>query len=759
MPFANLVRPCFLALVLAASVSSCGGGGDDDGPPAPPPLQAPQVSYPQTTYVFTTDVAIAALTPVVAGGAPTQWVSSPALPTGLALGANGQITGTPSQASTATTYAITASNSAGQSTFNLSLAVNSGVLLDLGHTSAVEGLLYDGSRMLSRDVRTWALWNAATGEKLAGGRLGNCPSSCRESIALAGNTAVVASTSELLVRSATDGAALWSAPLAGGGWFALAADGSYVAIGSSTALDVRSRAGAQLFQIAGDHAAARAFAAAAELRLANGPAGASVIQRIAVPAGTSTTSAGYQGTFDSWFPDGQRFLTQLTSGPAATSTSLWVYDTGGAQLAAGSIPTVLSHGAIGNRIYARVRTSTDPNDLSAELKIYDFGPGLTEVASFALPAFANDWFPSGNTLGVITASSRALAIVDMAAVTPTWTNVTTPISHLESYAAASSTDIAFGNNNGVVMRDVVGATPPQLYSRGALRGLAGSTTRFALSFSSGDVQYFNAATGALQGVIEAPAPSGAGYFHEASARVQLSRDGNTLAVGSVDEDGLESRVTLYSLPAETVLNEFVFADPDDLREFSLSESGNALTFRSGPSTTGALNTVRLVAADGTLRYSDTAHAGGSLLPSPSGERAAFSLAPITATSASRVIVNGSLAGTLTGVLAGWLDEQRLIVNRFQNDGFGFLVYDGAQIVNVNGQVQSSLALPRMDHGFQNVSANRIYARRNNQIVDTTNASVVWSSPNTDPFPSLLGAVAGNYVVFPSVEVVRIEPYQ
>lgn len=79
------------------------------------------------------------------------------------------------------------------------------------------------------------------------------------------------------------------------------------------------------------------------------------------------------------------------------------------------------------------------------------------------------------------------------------------------------------------------------------------------------------------------------------------------------------------------------------------------------------------------------------------------LSPVTSTAASRVIDDGALAGT---VVIGWLDDERL-----------------------------------------------------NQILDTTNGNVVWSSANTDPFPSALGAVAGNFVVFPSVEVVRIEPYQ
>src|SRR5688572_11964602 len=147
-----LFRTSVVAFITAL-VAACGGSGGGGGntPPPPPPLQAPQVVYPQSTYVFTTGVAIATVVPTVTGGAPTEWTSVPALPAGLTLGASGQITGTPTQASASSTFAVTARNSAGQSSFNLSLTINSGVLLDLGHTSRVEWIRYEGSRILSRD--------------------------------------------------------------------------------------------------------------------------------------------------------------------------------------------------------------------------------------------------------------------------------------------------------------------------------------------------------------------------------------------------------------------------------------------------------------------------------------------------------------------------------------------------------------------------------------------------------------------------------
>jgi hypothetical protein len=722
---------------------ACGSGGGSSPPPPPPPPAAPVVAYAQANHTFTTEVAISTLSPTVTGGTPTQWTVSPALPAGLALNtANGQVTGSPTQSSAAATYAVTASNAGGSSTFNLNISVNSGTLLELGHANNIVAIRYDGSRILSRDGRgIWALWNAGTGEQLASGSA-TCPIDCDRSVALAGSTAVIASDTGLLVRNADDGAVLWDVTLAAGSWWALASDGTYLATGDTTALTVRSRMGAQLFQIMGNFAGARPFATPTELRVALSPAGSSVIQRIAVPAGTSTNSTAFQGEFHSWFTDGARFFTDLNS-------SVWVYSADGTLQGAGNLATKNGLAGTGERFW--IRNSSD-------LVFHSFGPAFSEIATIALPALSANVLPSGNTLGVLIGSATSIGIVDLAPITPTFAIVATPISHLSAYAATSAADPVFGNQDGVLLRDVAGGTPPQTYTRGRVRSIAGSATRFAISFSSGEVHYYDASSRAVQGVIEIPPPRGAGFFRTPMSRLQLSGDGSLLGVGTISDDGLETKVTLYSLPAETLLHEFVFSAPEELTNFSMSGSGEVFSFLSTSQPGGGISTAQLTEADGTVLYADTAHGGSAPVLSDSGASGAFSILPLTATSVSRVIQGGVLTGTLNGAVVNWLDEQRLIVNRFRLDSFGFLVFDGAQIVDTQGQLIATPALPHID-AFTVVAADRIYAPQLNAVLDATNGNTLWTSTSTDPSAGARqGAVAGNNVVFATGTRVRIEPY-
>jgi putative Ig domain-containing protein len=97
-------------------LAGCGGG--DSTTPSPPAL-----SY-NGSHPFPAVVGEAiALTPAVSGSIDT-YVVSPELPSGLMLnGLTGVISGTPTRASEAATFAITATHRGGHSTFLLMLSV------------------------------------------------------------------------------------------------------------------------------------------------------------------------------------------------------------------------------------------------------------------------------------------------------------------------------------------------------------------------------------------------------------------------------------------------------------------------------------------------------------------------------------------------------------------------------------------------------------------------------------------------------------
>lgn len=82
------------------------------------------LSYAGVPYAFMRNVAITAKTPSVSGGDVVSYAVSPALPTGLSLNqTTGVLSGTPTAASAASQYTVTATNSGGASTFSFSLAV------------------------------------------------------------------------------------------------------------------------------------------------------------------------------------------------------------------------------------------------------------------------------------------------------------------------------------------------------------------------------------------------------------------------------------------------------------------------------------------------------------------------------------------------------------------------------------------------------------------------------------------------------------
>jgi hypothetical protein len=114
----RLAQGLVLGLLLAITAGCGGGGGSGHSAPAAPSALA----YP-SPQVYTVATAIAPLNPTVSGTVANYGVS-PGLPAGLTLNASsGQITGTPTAATAAAAYTVTAQNSAGSTTFALSISI------------------------------------------------------------------------------------------------------------------------------------------------------------------------------------------------------------------------------------------------------------------------------------------------------------------------------------------------------------------------------------------------------------------------------------------------------------------------------------------------------------------------------------------------------------------------------------------------------------------------------------------------------------
>jgi hypothetical protein len=115
------------SLLLFALLAGCGGGGSGSAGsasnPLPPALAPPSGLKYASAPGLRLGTPMDSMAPTVTGTVSAYSVA-PSLPSGLSLdAATGVISGTPSQLAALTTYAITATNPGGSTTFNLSLKV------------------------------------------------------------------------------------------------------------------------------------------------------------------------------------------------------------------------------------------------------------------------------------------------------------------------------------------------------------------------------------------------------------------------------------------------------------------------------------------------------------------------------------------------------------------------------------------------------------------------------------------------------------
>lgn len=736
----------------------------------------PGIAYASSYYSFTKGVASVGIAPSVAGAPGASWSVTPALPPGLDLDiANGHISGTPSAASAAAHYVVTANTSGGESSVTLTLAVAAEPLLDLGHATTVYSVRLVGSSLLTQDSTAhWVLWNYTTDQSLADGTTSTIGNPSGEGVIpypadLEGSTVVVQSAAGLEVLSATDGtvqAQIAATP----SWWRLATDGSYIVTGSATGLTVYSPTGAVLLTHPGNYTSALAFAAPAQLQVAQGAAGASVIETITVPSGADSVGASFLGTFQSWFVDGSSFLT-------ASGTTVWIYpenytsqnDFKGPV----SLPTVTpliiepgeqGLGGTGNWFWTMIDGS---------LSIYQVGvTGTDPTPSYTQGSASNAtgvMMATPTTLGFLTAyidGSGALTVIDLSnSSTVSAANYTAPVDELTAYGASSSSTWVAGNNFGVVYDGAsVGGTPRYL-DYGAVTAVTGSPGVFAVATASNRILWFSATNNTLQGTISQPA-----------SNVQLSTDGTVLAAatdgaGPIDDFPYVSDhvIDVYALPSPTPSASFT--PPGLLYNMSLSGSGTVLS-----ESMGAGQVIAVPAGTTLLSVPSLSPSLGNLLLSADGTGVAAAPAfdiqdeQDGGNYTTNIYTNYTLATALPGIVRGWLTPTTLLVAAYTYNGSMAVqadLYVSSSIYNVSGNLISSVNLP--DTGpVQTVSSTLVYSLNLNAMYSLAagaTGAASWSSgspvlPQPGDANTLhTGAVTGSEVVFPSGNLLLAEPYQ
>jgi len=761
-----------LALAVTSALGACSGGGGGSGPSAPvaPPgnLAAPVVAYGSVSFTLEVDEPITPIVPTSLGGQVASWSIEPALPAGVVLGSDGVISGSPAVTSAPVNYVVTARNSAGSGVANLALTVSSTLLLDLGHADEIAYLDRDGERLLSLDVSgRWVLWNTENGKSLARGTLpcGTTGPACgpafTEFADLAGGTLALRSADSMELRSASDGKVLTRVSPRPPRW-KLATDGSYIALASATELATVSSTGMRMLSRSGNYTNAMAFAAPAELRVARGAAGTNVIERIAIPTGAATTSSFFEGTFHSWFLDGERFL-------ANDANTVRVYSRDAALLDVKVLPIALP--PLGNPVVLPGLAGRGDwfwTFINNTLDVYDVGASATPTASYALggPGAA---VPSGATIGLLAFAQSAIGVVDLAAATPTNVSHAVPVDFPSAYAVGPRGEPLVGNRSGVVVDLPAGAAPRYL-AFGAVDDIAGAANRAIIAVASA-VLYYDVSNKSEEGRIE-------------SARGELDVSDDAALLLALGPGPARPLVT-FALPSEAPVATFPYAGSyPQLVSYALAGSGSVLGRveflgpTANPSYRREVSTL-----SGTVRVQDTLNppvkpndltgwfpSDIAIRLSPDGMHVAVATRERHTETVTKIYTNG-LMSVVDGWPVGWLDDQRLLVNRYAEPALGLgqgqvdaPAYASAVIVNALGQVLDATALPELTE-LQRVGPDKIYSRERNTIYSMPGGSVAWTSSRPidgQGYPGAIsnnrGAVAGNYVVFVSGAAVRAEVY-
>jgi hypothetical protein len=555
---------------------------------------APVVAYPSPSYSFTVNVPAGTISPVSTGGAVTGWAVTPALPAGLMLDpSNGNISGTPTAASAAASYAVTASNSGGSVMLHLAITVGSAPLLDLGHADPLALIRATSSRVLSLDIGGhWTLQDYTSGTELASGD-GACgtntcatysTSSAQPAclpVDLEASTVIDTSPAGVEVRSASNGALLATLP-GSYSWYRLASDGSYVCTGSKTSLAAWSTSGQSLLMKAGDYSKANVFAASGQILVGLGAAGQNVIETISTTTATSSTSAAFQGQFSSWFLDGGRFLTTQGNVVFTYSSAVVQQDI---------TPLSSTDGLMGQGNWFW----TFPTG-GGQLNIYKVGSSASAALStqYCVDSLA---IPSGNTIRVLQYGSGQLITIDLSGATPVSSGtLSIPIAYLSAYAAIPGGAWVAGNRHGVLFDGAtIGAPQPRYLALGNAWSIAGGTTYFSVATASGKIFNYDSNTNTLVATLSFP-----------GSQLASSSTGTVMAAAADNVDAQytsNTAINVYSLPSGGVTNTFTYTPvPNPI--LTLSGGGSTL---AGPisNTSGCAIEAVDLAGSGVLWYSLT----------------------------------------------------------------------------------------------------------------------------------------------------------
>src|SRR5208283_5052237 len=146
--------------------------------------------------------------------------------------------------------------------------------------------------------------------------------------------------------------------------------------------------------------------------------------------------------------------------------------------------------------------------------------------------------PSGTTIGLFSADTEQLTVIDLSGATPVSTTYMLPIDDVSAYAATSASSWLVGNQYGVILDGASLAGQPRYLTLGQASSIAAGTGYFSVATASGEILYFDASTDVMLGTI-----------NFLSSQLSMSSDGTVLAAAATAsplQNPPDTSVNVYS---------------------------------------------------------------------------------------------------------------------------------------------------------------------------------------------------------------------
>lgn len=694
-------------------------------------IAPPEIDYGTSLMALARNVAVR-LTARNSGGAAASWSVTPALPAGLEIDpSDGTISGAPTDPTRQTSHVITAENDGGRDTTEVTISVYD-VLLEAGQTGDVLSLQYAGDRLLSQaweadaDVSrpaAWILWDTATRRIVESGpSLWNRARDRFYPVALAGQTLVVGLPDGLEIRSAIDGN-LKTTIAASTAWWRLSTDGAYIASGSKSGLTLWNSDGQRIGTRAGNYEGAIGFAAAGEVRIANGPAGSSVIETVSSTDMQVRLGEPFNGHFHSWFVNGERYLTNLEN-------TVWTYAVSGESLGVVSLPTI-------ERLTGQldwIWTAT-----AYSLSIYAVGGDGSPRMTLAVDTL-DTIMPANGTLAWLDYDSPLVRRIDLTGPEPILKEYSSdlPLNLLGAYGEdASGARWVVGNRVGALAKGDATGILPEFFGTGAV-DIAGSDVRAAVATGSGRIFVLRPDSAIPENIVL-----------KSSSHVMLSSDGTRLAAKRNDnfyQYGADQTFGTYSLPDGNLLASWDLSPGHPLLDFDLCRCGDLIGQRVAqqplqrlvPSTGGEPIWTGSTGLDEDPQEAVKLSSDGRYMAVPLND-------------STEIWLDGTLVTAVPGRVAGWMGGNRLITRHYeQPEGHWF--YHSSTLRDASGASLGDIpGLPDLRH-FQLVGESSIYSPESNTIYSIPAGTIEWQGPR-----STKGAVVGDRVIYLFNQRVVSEP--